>query len=165
MKRHIIILSIIGALIGAAFAIFYFYRPNWEVQKIVREGELTGQTVQTVTAVRSFRDFTFSPTMNGMTAYIADLPANANILSLHVRLKEMFTGADEAMPGMQAMIQNDDGTACMFDIGNIPDEIQLLTSHKLCSTGQKGMVFLRDASAMPALMSGNIEMFLSYIVF
>ncbi|MBI5912989.1 hypothetical protein HY839_00945 [Candidatus Azambacteria bacterium] len=166
-KKTILIIASLCLLAVAAGSLYYFflYRPNWEVQKIVREGELAGQTVQTVTAERSYRDFTFSPTMNGLTAHIADLPANANILSLHIQMEDVFFGEHDAVPNMQILIQNDDGTACTIDINTFTDEIQQLTSGKICAMDMQSTVFLRDASAMPALISGSMKVLLSYIVF
>lgn len=164
-KKNLIVTIAAAALFVALGIAYVLYRPDWQVPQIVREGELSGQTIQTITAARTFSDFTFSPTMNGLTTYIADLPTNANIISLHVRLREMFVGADEAMPSLQFIIQNDDGTACALDIGNVPDEIQLIASHKLCTIGQRGSLFVRDASAMPAFSTGALDVFASYIVF
>lgn len=164
-KKKFIIIVAIGVLsfaIGVGY--YFFYRPDWQVEKITRAGELTGQTVQTVVAERNYQDFKFSGILNGLAAYIADLPVNTDILSLHIAFSEVFTGEDGAMPSLQVMIQNDDGTACTIDLNNAVGEIQLLAAGKICAIGQKSSFYIRDASAMHTFKSGDIKVFVSYIV-
>lgn len=164
-KKTIVIILLIGTLFIVTGVVYYFHRPDWQVNKIIRTGELQDKAVQTVTTDRSFKDFEFSPIMNGLTTYVTDLPANANILSLHVQLSEMFAGADGAAPSMQMLIRNDNGDDCTLDINNLTEDIQLLASTKLCAIGQKSMVLIRDASAMHTFIGGSMRVFLSYITF
>lgn len=164
-RKNITIIISIMTIVVALGVFNAYYRPGWEVLKIARDGEMTGQTVQTVVAERAVRDFQFSPVMNGQTTFVADLPASANILSLHVKLGEVFEGKEDAIPGLQAIIQNDDGTACTMDINNIADEIQVLATGKLCAIGQKAKLLIRDSSAMPTLRNGNITVLLSFVTF
>ncbi|MFZ2303833.1 MAG: hypothetical protein WAV98_03550 [Minisyncoccia bacterium] len=163
-KNITIVISIVTIIV--IFVIFKsYYRPGWEVLKIARDGEMNGQTVQTVVAERAVMDFQFSPVMNGLTTFIADLPASANVLSLHVKLGEVFEGKDDATPGLQVLIQNDDGTACAMDINNVANEIQLLSMGKLCAIGQKAKLLIRDSSAMSSFSNGNITVLLSFVTF
>lgn len=162
-SKNIIIISAVGALIFSLSVFYYFYRPDWQVGKIVREGEVSGKTVQTVVAERSFRDFKFSDVMNGMTTYIADMPVNANIISLHIALDEIFEGDDGETPSMQAIIQNDSGTSCTMDISNIADEIQTLAQGKICAIGEESTLMIRDASAMHGFKNGSIKVLLSFV--
>lgn len=164
-QKNILTISIIISLIILSGIAYYFYRPDWQVEKIVREGESNTQTVQSVIADRSRGDFKFSPVMNGMTAHIADMPANASILSLHVVLNEIFEGENGESPSMQVIIQNDNGTACTMDITNITGEIQLLATGKICAIGEKSSLLIRDASAMHGFKSGDMKVLLSFVSF
>ncbi|MEK7569125.1 MAG: hypothetical protein AAB497_03360 [Patescibacteria group bacterium] len=161
-KRNFIIFATLVLFFIASVA-YYFYRPDWQIKKVVRGGEMNGKSIQTVVADRSFRDFEFSPVMNGMTAYIADLPADTVITSLHASLGEVFEGEDGAMPSLQMMIQNDNGTACTMDVNNIVDDIQTLAQGKICAIGEKSTLMIRDASAMHGFKNGSIKVLLSFV--
>lgn len=163
MQKRNIIIIIVSALLVVVSIFSYFYRPDWQVDKVVREGEMNGKTIQTVVADRSYRDFKFSPVMNGMTTHIADLPPNTIIISLHASLNDVFEGNAGEAPALQALIQNDDGTACSMDINNVVRDIQQIMSGKVCALGEKSTLMVRDASAMHGFKNGSMKVLLSFV--
>lgn len=162
-KRNLTIVATILSLLSVVGITNYFYRPDWQVEKVAHGSEVSGKAVQTIVLNLRSGEFKFSEIMNGMTAFIADMPENTVILSLHVVLGEIFDGRDKAMANMQILIQNDDGTACTMEINNTIGDVQVLAGGKLCAIGKKSTVMLRDASAMRSFKNGNMKILLSFV--
>lgn len=162
-RRNLIIVSVTISILSIVGIANYFYRPDWQVERVAHGSEMGVKTIQTIVLNLKSSDFKFSEVMNGMTAFIADMPENTVVISLHTVLGEPFEGKDESTASMQVLIQNDDGTACTMEINNTTGEVQTLANGKLCAVGLKSTIMLRDASAMRSFKNGSIKVFLSFV--